>query len=89
MSSIARPGTPGRPRNSSQTQPKRRQWWHYLIAAAAALTLIGLAYAAYAIWFSLTHVRATYARVSGLVVTVSAKTDTRVKRILVGTGDRV
>lgn len=89
MDSAARPGTPGRPRNSSQAKPKRRQWWHYLIAAAGALTLIGLAYAAYAIWFSLTHVRATYARVSGLVVTVSAKTDTRVKRILVGTGDRV
>jgi len=43
----------------------------------------------YAIWFSVTHVRATYARVSGLMVNVSAKSDTRVQRILVSTGDKV
>jgi multidrug resistance efflux pump len=43
----------------------------------------------YAAWFSFTHVRASYARVTGLVVNVGARDDTRVEHILVRTGDTV
>lgn len=66
-----------------------RPWWHYVIVVVAVLALGGLAWAAYAIWFSVTHVRASYARVSGLVVHVASKTDARVVKVLVRTGDEV
>jgi multidrug resistance efflux pump len=68
---------------------KRREWWHYLAAAVGLCALLGIVYGAYAVWFSLTHVRASYARVSGLVISISAKDDTKVDRILVSTGERV
>lgn len=53
------------------------------------LVLAGLAWGGYAIWFAVTHVRASYARVTGLAVTVAAKSDTRVRQVLVSTGDEV
>lgn len=53
------------------------------------LMLGGLGWGGHALWFGVTHVRATYARVSGYVVNVSAKSDTRVKQLLVKTGDTV
>ncbi len=67
----------------------RRPWWHYAILACALLVLAGLVWGGYAIWFALTHVRASYARVTGLVVNVAAKSDTRVRKVLVRTGDEV
>lgn len=66
-----------------------RPWWHYAILACALLVLAGLVWGGHAIWFALTHVRASYARVTGLVVTVAAKSDTRVRQVLVRTGDEV
>jgi multidrug resistance efflux pump len=48
-----------------------------------------MAWGVYAIWFSVTHVRTSYARVSGYMVTLSAKDDTRLQKLLVRTGDRV
>ena len=53
------------------------------------MVLAGLAYGVYAIWFSVTHVRTSYARVNGYMVTLSAKDDTRLQKLLVRTGDRV
>jgi multidrug resistance efflux pump len=53
------------------------------------LALGGLLWGGFATWFALTHVRATYARVSGVVVSVGPKSDARVARILVRTGDDV
>jgi HlyD family secretion protein len=53
------------------------------------VALSGLTWGAYAIWFALAHVRASYARVTGLQVDVAAKDDTRVDSVLVRTGDQV
>jgi multidrug resistance efflux pump len=55
----------------------------------ALAALVGMAWGGYAIWFALTHVRTSYARVTGLVVNVAAKTDARVQQVLVRTGDEV
>ncbi len=78
-----------RGRNAAPTKPRKREWWHYLLASLGLLALIGLVWAAYASWFSIIHVRTTYARVSGLVISLSAKDDSRVQEILVSTGDTV
>ena len=77
----ARPGSAG--------EKKRRPWWHYILVIFGLLVLGGAAWGGYAVWFALTHVRASYARVTGLVVNVAAKADTRVQRVLVRTGDQV
>ncbi len=53
------------------------------------LALAGMAWGGYAIWFALTHVRASYARVTGIEVNVAAKDDTRVEKILVRSGETV
>jgi len=89
MTAEVRPTTRSRPRSPSETRVRQRQWWHYLAAAVAILALVGMAWGGYAIWFSVTHLRATYARVSGLVVSVGPRGDARVARLLVRTGDRV
>jgi len=60
-----------------------------LLAGLGLLALVGLVWGTYASWFSLTHVRTTYARVSGLVISLSAKDDSRVQEILVSTGDLI
>lgn len=73
----------------AEAQARGRAWWHYALAVAGVLALAGLVWGGSAIWFTVTHVRATYARVSGLIVTVSAKGDTRVQRLLVSIGDPV
>ena len=89
MSVAPRPPARPRPRGPREERSRRIRWWHYLLAATGLLLLVGAAYASYVIWFSVTHVRTTYARVSGYVVSVSAKDDTRVRRLLVRTGDQV
>jgi len=89
MSVTSRPVRSGARAGRSQTERGGRRWWHYVIAVAALLALGGLARGAYAIWFTVTHVRTSYARVTGLVVNVAAKDDTRVRKVLVGTGDEV
>jgi len=66
-----------------------RPWWHYVLLVSGLLTLALIARGGYAIWFTLSHVRASYARVSGLVVNVSAKSDTRVQTVPVRTGEEV
>jgi len=73
----------------AQKEKRGRPWWHYAVIVTAALTLGALGWGGYAAWFSFTHVRASYARVSGLVVSVGARDDTRVERVLVRTGDTV
>ena len=50
-----------------------RARWRYVILGAGVLVLAGLVWAGSAVCFSVTHVQASYARVSGLVVSVSAK----------------
>lgn len=89
MAAEVRPTTRSRPRSPREARARGRQWWHYLVVAATVLALIGLVWGGYATWFAVTHVRATYARVGGLVVSVGPKSDTRVRRVLVRTGDRV
>lgn len=89
MSGPTRPGPAPRPRRQKEQGPQRRPWWHYVVALAAVLVLAGMAWGGYAIWFALAHVRAAPARVSGLVVRLGAKEDTRVQRVLVRTGDEV
>ena len=89
MSVVTRPTPRARPRSRSEAGARRIRWWHYVLAASALAALAGLAYGVYAIWFSLTHARTSYARVSGYMVTLSAKDDTRLQRLLVRTGDRV
>ncbi len=77
-------------RAAQREEGKRgRPWWHYALLVSALLVLAGLAWGGYTIWFALTHVGASYARVTGLVVNVAAKSDTRVQRVLVRTGDEV
>ncbi len=87
MSTTTRPGTPSRPRR----RERRRglQWWHGVLAITILLALGGMAWGGYALWFALTHVRAVNSHVAGLVVHISAKTDTRVSQVLVRTGDEV
>lgn len=85
---------PARPMRSARlsgqaAREKRRPWWHYAVAVSLVLLAGALVWGGYAIWFSLTHVRASYARVTGLVVNVGARDDTRVERILVRTGKTV
>jgi multidrug resistance efflux pump len=78
------------PRAAQREEGKRRRpWWYYAIAVCVLLALAGLARAGYATWFALAHVRTSYARVTGLVVNVAAKSDTRVREVLVRTGDEV
>jgi HlyD family secretion protein len=89
MTAEARPTPRVRPRSPSEAKARQRQWWHYAILTSILLALGGLGWGTHTLWFSLTHVRATYARVSGYVVNVSAKGDTRVRKILVQTGDTV
>lgn len=89
MTAEVRPTVRSRPRSPSEAKAKQRQWWHYLVAVGAVLALAGLIWGGYATWFALTHVRATYARVSGLVVSVGPKGDARIDHILVRTGDKV
>ncbi|MBN1460280.1 MAG: hypothetical protein JXA57_12150, partial [Armatimonadetes bacterium] len=48
-------------------QQRRRPWWHFVLVLTGLLVLAGLIWAGYAIWFSMTHVRVSFARVSGLV----------------------
>jgi len=78
-------------RSASREEPssRRRPWWQYGAFASALLVLAGLAWAGYAIWFSVTHVRGSHARVTGFVVQIAAKTDARVERVLVRSGDEV
>jgi multidrug resistance efflux pump len=59
------------------------------MAVTILLSLAAIAWGGHGAWFSLTHVRASYARVTGLVVNMQAKSDTRVQRVLVRTGDQV
>ncbi len=66
-----------------------RPWWHYVVTMSVLLLLSGVVWGSYAAWFALTHVRANSARVTGLVVNLAARDDTRVERILVRTGDSV
>jgi membrane fusion protein (multidrug efflux system) len=66
-----------------------RPWWHYVTGVFIVLALAGMVWGGYAIWFSLTHVRASYARITGLQVNVAAKEDTRVEEVLPSTGDTV
>jgi len=68
---------------------KGRPWWHYAVVLSGLLVLALLAWGGYAIWFAVSHVRASYARVSGLVVNVAAKSDTRVQTVPVRTGEEV
>jgi multidrug resistance efflux pump len=89
MTAEARPTPRVRPRSPSEAKARQRQWWHYAIVTAALFALGGLGWGGHSLWFSVTHVRATYARVSGYVVNVSAKGDTRVRKVLVQTGDTV
>jgi len=74
---------------ASETKRQGRAWWHYVIAVCVVLTLAGLVYGGMAIHFAVTHVRLSYARVGGLVVAISAKTDARVQEVLVRTGEQV
>lgn len=77
-------------RPGSQTERKRgNPWWRYLLLLGGLLVLAGLVVGGRAAWFALTHVRASSARITGLVVNVAAKGDSRVERILVRTGDEV
>jgi multidrug resistance efflux pump len=90
MAADARPAYgPRRARNAGGTRDRKREWWHYLLAGIGLAVLLGIIWGIYAIWFSLTHVRTSYARVSGFVVSLSAKDDTRVQQIPVHTGDVV
>ena len=89
MSTGTRPAGPRRPGSPNQRSPRKRPWWHYFIAVAIVLAVGGIAWGGYATWFTLTHVRTMKARVTGLVVNVAAKDDTRVQKILVRTGDEV
>jgi len=86
MTVATRPTPRTRPRGSGEAGARRIRWWHYAIAGTGLLTLAGLVYGGYAIWFSMTHVRTSYARVSGYVVTLSAKEDSRLRKLLVRTG---
>ena len=72
-----------------EKKSKGRPWWHYALAVTIVLVLAACVWGGYAAWFSLTHVRASYARVTGLVVNMAAKNDSRVQRVLVRTGDQV
>jgi multidrug resistance efflux pump len=76
-------------RAARESRRQRRPWWQYVIGAMLLAMVVGAAWATYAVWFSVTHVRTTYARVTGLVVNVAAKGDARVKEVLVRTGDEV
>jgi len=78
-----------RPRGPNERPARGRPWWHYLIAATLLVMLAGMVWGGYAVWFACTHVRVSYARVTGLVVNVAAKTDTRVQQVLVRTGDEI
>jgi multidrug resistance efflux pump len=90
MSGGARPSYgAGRASANSERKRRGRPWWHYVIGISGLLMVGGSIWGAHATWFSVTHVRTTYARVSGMVVTLSPKGDTRVKKILVRTGDQV
>ena len=89
MSVTTRPMPRPRQRAPGEAGSRRIQWWHYLLAACALAALVGLGYGVRALWFSMTHIRTTYAWVSGVVVSLSAKDDTRVRQLLVRTGDRV
>jgi|GEM_PF-1365869 len=90
VGAIVRPSQSFQRRSSSeQKSDLKRPWWQYVALLSALLLLGGLAWAGYAIWFTVTHVRGSHARVTGLVVQIAAKTDTRVERILVRTGDQV
>lgn len=74
---------------SQAAKGKGRAWWHYAVVVTILLLLGALVWGGYAAWFSFTHVRASYARVTGLVVNIGARDDTRVDRIPVRTGDTV
>ncbi len=89
MTVATRPTSRTRPRGSGEAGARRIRWWHYVLAGTALLTLAGLVYGGYAIWYSMTHVRTSYARVSGYVVTLSAKEDSRLRKLLVRTGSIV
>ena len=89
MSVTTRPMPRPRQRAPGEAGSRRIQWWHYLLAACALGAVVGLGYGVRALWFSMTHIRTTYAWVSGVVVSLSAKDDTRVRQLLVRTGDRV
>lgn len=88
MAVSTRPLRTGRP--GSQTERKRgRPWWHYAVLLSCILVVAGLAWGAWAAWFGLSHVHASSARITGLVVNVAAKGDARVQHVLVRTGDEV
>ena len=89
MSVVARPTPRARPRTAGEARARQIRWWHYLLAGTGLVTVGGMVYGFYAAWFAVTHVRTSYARVSGYVVALSAKDDTRVKRLLVRTGEKV
>ena len=89
MTTTARPVQRTRPTRPGERRRRGIQWWHYVIVVMVLLTAAGLAWGGYALWFAMTHVRATHARITGLVVNVAAKDDTRVQKVLVRTGDEV
>ncbi|MFB3881687.1 MAG: HlyD family secretion protein [Armatimonadota bacterium] len=89
MAVSTRPIRSARPGGQPERKQRGRPWWYYLLGAVILLALAGAVWGGYAAWFSLTHVRASYARVTGLVVNMAAKNDTRVQRVLVRTGDHV
>ncbi len=89
MSTGTRPASTRRPGSQNQRPSRKRPWWHYLIVSTIVLALGGIAWGGYATWFALAHVRTVKARVTGLVVNVAAKDDTRVQKVLVRTGDEV
>jgi len=89
MSVRSRPIRAGARPGRNETERRGWRWWHYAIAFLVLLVVGGLGWGGYAIWFAVTHVRTSYARVTGLVVNVAAKDDTRVQKVLVRTGDEV
>lgn len=84
-----RPGVQRRPAAPNRDRTRRRPWWHWVLVVVALLALGGAGWGGYAIWFALAHVRVLSAQVTGLVVRVAAKDDTRVRQVLVRTGDEV
>ena len=88
---MAVPTRPARGARAGARPEKTRghPWWHYVLLVSGLLTVALMAWGGYAIWFAMSHVRTSYARVSGLVVNVAAKGDSRVQTVPVSTGDEV
>lgn len=74
---------------TQQEKKKGRPWWYWALMMTIFASLALLVWGGRSVWFALTHVRASSAKVAGLVVNIAAKSDTRVQQILVHTGDEV